>query len=733
MFARPGLLAAVNVTIDAANTLSTVGDAAFGIHTSVYANQFGNANLPSRLVQSGINTLRYPGGGYADIFHWSVSNPTRGSGNGYGFAPWWGATNNYGYMGSQTDFGHFINLLSNAQCQAVMTVDFGSGQQWDSTHSRLIVPTTNASPQEAAAWVAYANANTNIFGTTNDVAVGTDPRGNNWHTAGYWAMMRASSPLGTDDGYNFLRINHPAPVGIRYWEVGNETFGTGYYGGGNGYSVDYAVPYPYTNFTRSGNASLSPAAYGQTVKAFSQAMKAVDPTVKIGAVVSTPPGDYSWDIYHNQRWTPQVLAQCATNIDFVIAHWYSPVGNSNDGTTLLAQVGGTIPFMINGATPGEDSGTSSGLRDWINAYRTDGTNVQIFITEFGYNIYTGSITNAINGTPVLGPVNALFAADCYSTWWSYGVANADYLEMSSTAFLGDSSSLTRGEVYYAVQMLSHLCRPGDSFVSASSDTSDLRVQAVRQQDGKMGILLINENRTSSQTVNVAITNASLGTSGTAYQFGVANFSGTSEIPVSGPSSNSVSGLGDLFSVTVPAYTMIVFVAPTVSPPELAPIPNQAVNAGQTVAFTAIATDTNQPPPTFSFTLLTGPTNATLDTISGAFSWRPLVSQANTTNLITLEVTANGSPSLSATQAFTVTVNPLTAPLLTPADRNSGQWILQVSGQSGPDYAAEVSTNLTDWVTLFISNSPPMPFTWVVTNAGTVPVQFYRIKAGPPLP
>jgi len=223
-------------------------------------------------------------------------------------------------------------------------------------------------------------------------------------------------------------------------------------------------------------------------------MKAVDPTIKVGAVVSTPPGDYSWDSYNGQRWTPEVLAQCATDIDFVIAHWYSPIGNSNDGSTLLAQVGGTIPFMINGASPGQDSGTNSGLRDWINAYRpTDGTNVQIFITEFGYNIYSGSVTNAINGTPVLGPVNALFAGDCYSTWWSLGVANVDYLEMLTSAgqFLnGSSSSLIRGEVYYAVQMLSHLCRPGDSFVNVASNTSDLRAKAVLQQNGNMGILLL---------------------------------------------------------------------------------------------------------------------------------------------------------------------------------------------------------------------------------------------------
>lgn len=728
----PKLLWAANVTINAANPLSTVGNAAFGLHTSVYDNQNGNPSLPTRLIQAGVTTLRYPGGGYADVFHWSVSKPTLGSGNGYGMTPWWGEAGNYGYMGPQTDFGNFVNLLSNAQCQAVITVDFGSGLQWNSTHSELIVPTTNASPQEAAAWVAYANANTNIYGTTNDVTIGTDALGNNWQTAGYWAMLRAASPLGTDDGYNFLRINHPAPVSIKYWEIGNETFGTGYYPAtsGNGYSVNYAVPYPYTTYTRTGNALLSPTAYGQAVAIFSQAMKAVDPTIKVGAVVSTPPGDYSWDSYHNQRWTPTVLAQCATNIDFVIAHWY-PYSGTLDGSNLLQQVGGTIPFMINGANTGNDTGTNSGLRDWINDYRTDGTNVQIFITEFNYN---GSVTNAINGTPVLGPVNALYAADCYSTWLSYGVANVDYLELTATSFLnGNSSSLTLGEVYYAMQMLRHLANVGDTFVSATSDTGNLRAQAVLRQDGNLGILLLNENRTSSQTVNITVTNVSLSASGTAYQFGVANFSGTNEIPVSGPSTNSASGFGSFFSVTVPAYTMMVLVVPTVSPPTLAPISNQTVNVGQTVAFTASATDTNQPPPTLTFSLLSAPTNATLNADTGAFSWRPLVSQANTTNSITLQVTAEGTPTLSATQSFVVTVNPLTLPLISPVAWSNGQFTLQVSGESGPDYAVLGSTNLLDWTTLFTTNSPPMPFEWMDTNAAMLLMQFYRIEVGPPLP
>jgi len=170
-----------------------------------------------------------------------------------------------------------------------------------------------------------------------------------------------------------------------------------------------------------------------------------------------------------------------------------------------------------------------------------------------------------------------------------------------------------------------------------------------------------------------------------------------------------------------------------TPPTLAPIANRTVNVGQTVAFTASATDTNQPPQTLTFNLLSATATATVNTNTGAFSWRPLVGQAGTTNSITLEVTDNGNPNLSATQSFTVTVNPLTLPVISPSAWNNGQFTLQVGGQSGPDYAVLGSTNLIDWNTLFTTNSPPMPFEWVDTNAALLPVQFYRVEVGPPLP
>jgi len=80
----------------------------------------------------------------------------------------------------------------------------------------------------------------------------------------------------------------------------------------------------------------------------------------------------------------------------------------------------------------------------------------------------------------------------------------------------------------------------------------------------------------------------------------------------------------------------------------------------------------------------------------------------------------------------VIVNPLVLPNIGAPVFGNGQIGLTVSGQVGPDYAVQSSTNLIDWNTLWITNPTVMPFSWS-TNAATLPSQFFRIKVGPPLP
>lgn len=161
--------------------------------------------------------------------------------------------------------------------------------------------------------------------------------------------------------------------------------------------------------------------------------------------------------------------------------------------------------------------------------------------------------------------------------------------------------------------------------------------------------------------------------------------------------------------------------------------NIAINVGVNLSVDCTATDSDLLPQTLTYSLLTGPSGAAVDSSSGNFTWRPDVSQSDSVNPVKVVVTDNGTPSLSATNDFSVTVNPLTQPTVSMISYAGGQFSFTVSGQVGPDYAVQASTNLLDWDTLFITNSPAAPFNWVDTDTNSYPARFYRIKVGPPLP
>jgi hypothetical protein len=483
--------------------------------------------------------------------------------------------------------------------------------------------------------------------------------------------------------------------GVQYWEIGNEQGGNGYYG--SNLNWEYDLHYPETNAaTRVGQPALSPTAYGSNSLYFITAMKAKDPSIKCGIGFDTGRPDYNTAAEH----------QCSNVLDFVIIHWY-PGGNP---AALLASCA---------AIPGAAINCFTQLTNNLGAAHA--AQMTIAVTE------TGAGTNT--GAPV-----SLFAADNYLTWIENGAVNVDYQILHDDILQNNQQP---GHAYYGAQMAHLLANVGDTLLTTTSDQSLLRVHATARQDGKVGVMLINTDPSVTNSVNVSINNGlTLARTGIRYQFGLTNFIGANDNPTYPVSSNTVSGLGNSFTVSVRPYTMVDLLIPAAGPnttPGLSPIDSQTVNVGQTVAFTASATDTDTPPQTLTFSLVSGPGDATLNTNTGAFSWRPQVTQANTTNLFALQVTDDGIPSLSATQSFTVTVNPLTQPTAASIVLNNGQLGFQVSGQTGPDYAVQISSNLLGWNTLFITNSPAMPFSWTDTNAATLPAQFYRIKVGPPLP
>jgi hypothetical protein len=543
------------------------------------------------------------------------------------------------YVNSNDTFDNVMNTdVIPAGAQALVTVNYGSN------------PANNGGGDTnlAAAWVTYANVTKNY--------------------------------------------------GIKYWEIGNEEYGNGYF---SGWDWEYDLHFlDQTATNRVGQSALSPSAYGTNALQFISAMKAKDPSIKCGIHILTDAGKLT-------TWNQPLFQACGSQADFVIIHWYP----SEPTTTILSASTTIVPTI---------QALKSQLTNIVGA--TKASQMQIAITETGADTSTG-------------PAVSLFTADNYLTWLENGAITVDYW------YFGDLllANQTPGHAYYGAMMAHLLANVGDTFLTATTTAlSGLRVHAAQRQDGKTGIMLVNMDPVHSIPATVNISGPALASSGTWYQFGLTNFIGTNDYPSYPVSTNTVSGLGNSFTVSVPPYTIIDLLIPPASntPPVLAVISNQTVNAGQTVAFTAIATDTNQPQPTLTFNLLTAPTNAALaqlNNTNATFGWRPLVTQAGTTNSISLTVTDNSTPPLSATQSFTVIVNPLTPPALSALTLSNGQLAFEVSGQSGPDYAVETSTNLSAWNTLFITNFPAMPFIWRNTNAAAMPIQFFRVKIGPPLP
>ncbi|HEY0759891.1 MAG TPA: RICIN domain-containing protein [Acidisarcina sp.] len=350
-------------------------------------------------------------------------------------------------------------------------------------------------------------------------------------TVNYGSNVGATGPAPTSEAASWVQYaNVTNHYGIVYWEIGNEVYGNGYYSGSLNWEEDLHVT-STNEANRQGNPALSPTAYGANAAAFIKAMKAVDPTIKCGVFVNTASYYPNWDQDVLQA-VSSGLSGSGYSLDFVILHYYP--GGSN-AQVLSAQA--TIASQV------------SQVRSDVSRYYTgpNGGSMQIAVTE--------------SGAPSDGGLfQYLFAVDDYLSWLEIGsVANVEYQELHNGYLDGNNVGLGP---YYGAQFASTIARPGDNFVSTSSNNSLLRAHAVNRTDGKVGIVLINDDPNNSTNVNVNVSGATLTTSGTQYKFGSANFPNGTEYASSGISSSSISGVGNTFTINVPAYSSVAVVIPT---------------------------------------------------------------------------------------------------------------------------------------------------------------------------
>jgi glucuronoarabinoxylan endo-1,4-beta-xylanase len=333
---------------------------------------------------------------------------------------------------------------------------------------------------------------------------------------------------------------------------------------------------------------------------------------------------------------------------------------------------------------------------------------------------TDDITNGVNYARQIYLFMTVAQANAWSYWWVIP-------STSDTGLMNQHASPTKR--MFAEGNYSRFVRPDYYRIDVTNSTSSTLISAY----------------TDTNSGNFAIVAVNPGSTDVAQIFNLTNFPAVSTVTpwitsssLSLASQSPVPVTNSSFTYILPAMSVVTFVGRdnATTSPSLATVADQLMDAGETLLVTNSATDPNVPPQSLTFNLLNGPAGGTLtplDATDAQFSWRAPVSQAGTTNLVTVAVTDTGTL-LSDTNSYNVIVNPLSSqPTLDSISASGGQVTLVLNGPQGPDYTVLTSTNVTDplssWQALLTTNSPVTPVTLMIPVTDG-PVRFYSIQIGP---
>lgn len=503
------------------------------------------------LQDAGITSLRFPGNNGIDaLYHWSTGAITNPYTNDRAPA-----------FATERKFPAIAPVIDKLG-DALITVNYGSN----------LDGTGPGEPAEAAAWVAYTNGK-----PANTQAIGKDSKGNDWKTVGYWASLRAATPLPTDDGFNALRIGHPEPMGILLWTVGFETWNNGYYGQAHtlGSDADNSGKYHESGSPEpdlhlgpvatskdwghhSENSKVGPQVYGAAVVEFAKAMKAVDPTILIGASLTLPittTGDNNPNPM-GKNWNAGVLKAACASMDFGALTLFEGKGAPPDYNLNIEE----DDLLRTGRDPLQNQQHFS-----VSALNQDYAFLAVDLRE-KYKKFCPAghapplaITN-IGITPWLPPknpvVHGLYVADATATMVENGVYAVEWAPIHALSPLLLDNNNQPQPAYFGLKLLHQVAHVGDTFVAASTPLDRLSVHAVKRRDGGLGLMFINKDSVQSITATVTVDGYSFATKGTRYDWGKpGSDAGTSitEAPV--------DGLGGTFTVVVPRYSITGLVIP----------------------------------------------------------------------------------------------------------------------------------------------------------------------------
>jgi hypothetical protein len=522
------------VSIDLGKAVNYLTDTSLGVPAITSdGNSFNPAGAPY-LRAAGVSAARYPGNhGVADLYHWSTKTTTRYKGA------------DAGYFAPESNFGSFA-LFAEKLGQAVIIVNYGANMDG----------TGGGEPAEAAAWVAYANGD-----AADTRTLGKDSTGEAWRTVGYWAALRGQAPLASDDGLNFLRMQHPKPFGFRLWQIGDQVYNNGFYGGDHAGSPDLhaAAPTGPKDFGKlKGDPKLSPSSYAGNLKTFAQAMRFVDHSIQIGVALTVPPDPSLrtktyWDkdgehadptawasVLWEVEWNKDVLKGACANLDFVTLEWSLQPLLPPDYKTLNES-----DLLIN--TKSNFNTIITSMLDDYGKYCPQGHSPKLAFAPAGIATWV----------KVEHPeVRALWIADTYAMLIESGTANINWMEMYGDSMLSPDRKKF-GPAYYGLQMLHSLAHnPGDALLDVNSSSSLVGAHASFRRDGFIGVMLVNKDPKESAIVKVSFKNGAIGSAGKRLDYGSAQYAAGAPLAVS-----PFAATGNELTVTVPPYTVTDILLP----------------------------------------------------------------------------------------------------------------------------------------------------------------------------
>ena len=136
----------------------------------------------------------------------------------------------------------------------------------------------------------------------------------------------------------------------------------------------------------------------------------------------------------------------------------------------------------------------------------------------------------------------------------------------------------------------------------------------------------------------------------------------------GPSTNLITiRVSD--GVTNVAETIEIVVREVNAVPSLATIDDQTAYPNRELSFGISASDPDQPSQPLGFSLVLAPAGTVIDSATGRFTWTPGAELADSSHPVTVQVSDNGSPALTAQQTFTINVGSLSGLVLeVPSDQ-----------------------------------------------------------------